>query len=168
MLLTELYGTGRSYSVDMPWHKCSLLQICKIYIIFITMESTCINSKHLAWLCSNKLLHVPLSVSNVNFTYSTQQVSMITLPWTHSNFYLPPCPTHTRGLLCKVFELFSSFGKIPNISWPFSSRWSNLKIRKKIKRRFSNVTTPLLQQLLWALSWYNNDMEKTEKRISTY
>lgn len=44
---------------------------------------------------------------------------------------LPPCSTNTRWLFCKMFELFSSSGKIPNISWSSTSRWSNLKSWQK-------------------------------------
>ena len=47
------------------------------------------------------------------------------------NLCLPPCSTNTRWLFYKMFELFSSSGKIPNVSWSSSSRWSNLKSWQK-------------------------------------
>ena len=47
---------------------------------------------------------------------------------------LPSCSTHTRGLFCEMFQLFSPSREIPHIGWPSPSWWSYLQIEFKANK----------------------------------
>lgn len=75
---------------------------------------------------------------------------------------LPSCSTYTRGLLCKMFELFSPSGKIPNVSWPSASRCNLLiKSERKWQGNINSVITSKSSQII-PTSTYKCDASQTE------
>ena len=103
-------------------------------ISYALLSETCLQLRRNC-VCQQISMHIVLLNGGFVYLLSTKwrlvlQSSMSAVIHVVS-LCLPPCSTNTRWLFCKMFELFSSSGKIPNISWSSTSRWSNLKSWQK-------------------------------------
>ena len=134
------YVEGHHQKASSIWTYSQILFMLKFHVISLALfyansiqHSLFTSTTFYLWLCN--LDNGARCTKNYVGFYHYSYISCLNNKLIINTFFgrcrLPSCSTYTGRLLCKVFELFSPFGKIPNIGWPSTSRWSNLEIWKK-------------------------------------